>query len=84
MYPLMYTFQQCCILNNIRRCRPNKAIFEAPGNKKLVLVLNKIDLVPRENVENWLTYLRKQLPTVAFKASTQSQKDHLVLIGLYI
>lgn len=36
------------------------------------------DLVPKENVEAWLKYLRKELPTVAFKASTQSQKNNLV------
>ena len=63
--------------NHTLRSR-GQAVFEAPGNKKLVLVLNKIDLVPKENVEKWLSYLRKQLPTVAFKASTQSQKDNLV------
>ena len=47
------------------------------SHKKLVLVLNKIDLVPREVVEEWLKYLRNEFPTIAFKATTQSQKDHL-------
>jgi len=47
------------------------------GGKRLVLLLNKIDLVPRENVERWLQYLRRQLPTVAFKASTQEQATKL-------
>ncbi len=31
------------------------------------------DLVPREVAEKWLTYLRAELPTVAFKCSTQKQ-----------
>jgi nuclear GTP-binding protein len=46
--------------------------------KRLVLLLNKIDLVPKDNVKQWLEYLRKQLPTIAFKASTQEQKQKLV------
>ncbi|KAJ1641725.1 nuclear GTP-binding protein nug1, partial [Dispira simplex] len=36
-----------------------------------------IDLVPRENVEAWLKYLRNEFPTVAFKASTQQQRTNL-------
>lgn len=40
------------------------------GRKRIVLVLNKIDLVPRQAVAQWLTYLRKELPTIAFRAST--------------
>lgn len=38
----------------------------------------QIDLVPRENVQKWLVYLRGQFPTLAFKASTQDQKTNLV------
>jgi nuclear GTP-binding protein len=34
-------------------------------------------LAPRENVESWLKYLRHEFPTVAFKASTQSQRTNL-------
>ena len=49
-------------------------------SKKIILLLNKIDLVPRQNVEKWMAYLRNSFPTVAFKSSTQkkgkiSQKD---------
>ena len=39
------------------------------------------DLVPRENVVQWLKYLREEFPAVAFKANTQSQKHHLVRVG---
>ncbi|XP_050520204.1 guanine nucleotide-binding protein-like 3 homolog [Daktulosphaira vitifoliae] len=41
--------------------------------KKLVVVLNKTDLVPAEVVRNWLSYFRGQLgtPALPFKASTQ-------------
>uniref|UniRef100_A0A2R9BZ21 G domain-containing protein n=1 Tax=Pan paniscus TaxID=9597 RepID=A0A2R9BZ21_PANPA len=49
-----------------------EAILWAEGNKKLVLVLKKIDLDPKEVVK-WLDYLRNELPTVAFKARTQHQ-----------
>jgi nuclear GTP-binding protein len=42
-----------------------------------VLLLNKIDLVPKESVEKWLTYLREELPTVAFKCNTQEQRTKL-------
>lgn len=47
------------------------------AGKKIVLILNKIDLVPKSNVEAWLKYLRHDFPTLAFKASTQSQRTNL-------
>lgn len=50
------------------------------GSKKLILLINKIDLVPKENVQKWLKYLRNQYPTVAFKSSTQNQNEKLVNI----
>ncbi|KAF2905753.1 hypothetical protein ILUMI_00430 [Ignelater luminosus] len=60
------------------RClQVEKAVTEAPGNKRLVLVLNKADLVPRDILDKWLKYLRKTTPAVAFKASTQNQSQKL-------
>ncbi|KAM9041608.1 guanine nucleotide-binding protein-like 3-like protein isoform 2-T3 [Megaptera novaeangliae] len=60
------------------RCfQMEETVLQAEGNKKLVLILNKIDLVPKEVVEKWLEYLRNELPVVAFKASTQHQVKNL-------
>ncbi|KGN56277.1 guanine nucleotide-binding protein-like NSN1 [Cucumis sativus] len=54
-----------------------KMVMKAGPDKHLVLLLNKIDLVPREAVEKWLNYLREELPAVAFKCSTQEQRSNL-------
>lgn len=54
-----------------------KDIQNAHPPKKLVFVLNKVDLVPKENVEAWLKYLRHSFPTLAFRSSTQAQRNHL-------
>ncbi|XP_068388648.1 guanine nucleotide-binding protein-like 3-like protein [Eschrichtius robustus] len=60
------------------RCfQMEETVLQAEGNKRLVLILNKIDLVPKEVVEKWLEYLRNELPVVAFKASTQHQVKNL-------
>ncbi len=45
--------------------------------KRIVLVLNKIDLVPQDVVMQWVTHLRREFACVAFKASTQQQRGHL-------
>ncbi|KAM6475743.1 guanine nucleotide-binding protein-like 3-like protein isoform 1-T4 [Liasis olivaceus] len=60
------------------RCpQVEQAVVQAGTNKRLVLVLNKIDLVSKEIVAKWLKYLRNEFPTVAFKSSTQQQSKNL-------
>ncbi|XP_042309509.1 guanine nucleotide-binding protein-like 3 [Sceloporus undulatus] len=54
------------------RCpQVEQLIIQTDGKKKLLLLLNKIDLVPKENLEKWLIYLNKEFPTVAFKSAIQ-------------
>lgn len=52
-------------------------IRESQGQKKHVLILNKSDLVPRENLEKWVKYLKRFGPVIPFKASTQAQKKNI-------
>jgi len=60
------------------RCPQLEEMIMASGkNKKLVLMLNKIDLIPKDVVEKWLKHLRMEYPVVAFKASTQNQRQKL-------
>jgi nuclear GTP-binding protein len=60
------------------RCRDvEKAVRASGAHKRVILLLNKADLVPRAALEAWLARLRLELPTVAFKASTQQQQAGL-------
>jgi nuclear GTP-binding protein len=54
-----------------------KMVLEENAGKRIILVLNKIDLIPRKVAVKWLEYFRKEFPTIAFKASTQKQKQNL-------
>lgn len=47
------------------------------GEKKIILLLNKIDLVPIENAHAWQNHLRREYPTVLFKSNQQHQQSNL-------
>lgn len=53
------------------------------GSKRLVLILNKVDLVPPVTLQNWLKYLCRSFPTLPFRASTPAPNartfDHKAL-----
>lgn len=53
------------------------------GSKRLILILNKIDLVPPPVLKAWLTYLRRYFPTLPLRASTPAPNartfDHKAL-----
>ena len=40
--------------------------------KKVLLVVNKIDLVPPQNARMWQRYLRREFPCVLFKCNRQT------------
>jgi nuclear GTP-binding protein len=43
-------------------------------NKRVILLINKIDLVPTEVLSKWIRILRREFPVIAFKSNTQTQK----------
>lgn len=53
------------------------------GSKRLILILNKIDLVPPPVLKNWLVYLRRYFPTLPLRASNPAPNartfDHKAL-----
>jgi len=40
--------------------------------KQIILVINKADMIPTENLQSWLSHLSTQLPTIAFQSAVQS------------
>ena len=48
----------------------------ASSGKRLILVLNKIDLIPPPVLKAWLTHLRRDFPTLPIRASNAAPNAH--------
>ncbi|PKY07584.1 hypothetical protein P168DRAFT_248733 [Aspergillus campestris IBT 28561] len=53
-----------------------EVVAAAGGNKRLILILNKIDLVPPPVLKAWLVHLRRYFPTLPLKASNGTANAH--------
>ena len=53
------------------------------NSKKIILVLNKIDLIPVQNAIDWQKYLSNEFPCVLFKSNTQTQSANLSQSNLF-
>lgn len=49
----------------------------AADGKRLILVLNKVDLIPPKVLRDWLVYLRRYFPTLPLRASGAAPNAHV-------
>ncbi|WYZ42982.1 hypothetical protein EsH8_VI_000681 [Colletotrichum jinshuiense] len=48
----------------------------ASGGKRLILIVNKIDLIPPKVLKDWLIHLRRYFPTMPLRASNAAPNAH--------
>ncbi|KAI3403150.2 NUG1 [Candida oxycetoniae] len=51
-----------------RSRKVEQAVLQNPG-KRLILILNKVDLIPTEALNQWLNFLKSSFPTIPIKAT---------------
>ncbi|AGO11781.1 AaceriADR008Wp [[Ashbya] aceris (nom. inval.)] len=51
-----------------RSRKVEEAVLQAQG-KRLLLIINKVDLVPPHVLEQWMTFLKSSFPTIPFRAA---------------
>lgn len=49
----------------------------AAGGKRLILILNKVDLIPPKVLRDWLVYLRRYFPTLPVRAAHAAANAHM-------
>ncbi|GME71216.1 unnamed protein product [Ambrosiozyma monospora] len=54
-----------------RSRRVEEAILQSQG-KRLILILNKVDLIPDKVLKQWLDFLGSSFPTIPFKATSSA------------
>jgi len=60
------------------RCKKIEQAVANRDDKKSVMILNKIDLIPEASAKAWLKFYRRTVgPCLAFRATTQKQKENL-------
>ncbi|CDK26659.1 unnamed protein product [Kuraishia capsulata CBS 1993] len=55
--------------DSTRSKRVEEAVLQSQG-KRLILILNKIDLIPEDVLKQWLDFLKSSFPTIPLKASS--------------
>jgi nuclear GTP-binding protein len=70
--------------NGTRSKEVERQIMAAEGaNKRLILILNKIDLIPAPVLKDWLVHLRRSFPTLPLRAANSAANartfDHKAL-----
>ena len=68
---------------NCRNKELENKIKSGKYSKKIILVLNKIDLIPIQNAIDWQKYLSNEFPCVLFKSNTQIQSSNLSQSNLF-
>jgi len=57
------------------RCQEFEQMVKSNENKKLVFVVNKADLIPKNALIEWVAYLKTQADTVVFQCAKQKPFD---------